>query len=121
MGAVRSGADLRGRPEVGGGRDLCGAGFTPASGGGTVAQLWTSPPSAGINPAPHRCRGRAEIGAGAGPCGAGFTPASGGGTAAQVGISAPSAGINPAPQVTQPSRSWRWRRSDLCGAVAQVG
>src|SRR5690606_24601907 len=34
---------------------------------------------------------------------------------------APPAGINPAPQVTQPSRSWRWRRSDLCGAVAQVG
>src|SRR5690606_33079685 len=56
MGAVRSGADLRGRPEVGGGRDLCGAGFTPASGGGTAAQLWISPPSAGMNPAPQVSR-----------------------------------------------------------------
>src|SRR5690606_27219449 len=41
------------RPTAGGSAESCGAGFTPASGGGAVAEVWISAPQAGINPAPQ--------------------------------------------------------------------
>src|SRR5690606_9346817 len=70
----------------------------PASGGESRAVVATLPPSAGINPAPHRFSAVLLLHREApSPCGAGFMPASGGEFRAVAAALLPSAGINPAP------------------------